>query len=161
MKKYIMIAVLALTGLAAHAEAGDISIGGQMMFASKHSLFGLGTQVQIEPVRNFRFAPEAAYYFKNDDVSAYNVNVNLHYLIHTGGSCTIYPLAGFTFAHFKYDDWSYRGHEDGGEDCYGANIGIGFDYRIQQHLAFYTEQRFQIMSDHNQSVSMLGIKYIF
>jgi|GEM_PF-205909 len=162
MKKYLAITLLALLGaLGAQAKSGDISVAGQFGFASHHSLFALGTQVQIEPVNNFRFAPEFLYYFKNNGVSAYNVNVNLHYTIRTSTAFAVYPLAGFSFAHFKYDqshwDWGYKS----GEDCYGANIGCGAEYRIQENLSFYSEQRFQIMEDHNQSVTVLGIKYTF
>ena len=43
----------------------------------------------------------------------------------------------------------------------GANVGVGAEYRIQDRLYFYSEERFQIIEDFNQSVTVLGLKYTF
>lgn len=158
MKKYLLIAIVALaTALGASAEAGDISVGGEFAYASKHSMAGLGLQVQIEPITNLRFAPEFMYYFKNDGMSAYNVNLNLHYVIPTSTTFAIYPLAGFSYANFKLD---HMIGDDSVDRC-GANIGMGAQYQIKERLHFFTEERFQIMKDWNQSVTVLGLKYTF
>lgn len=158
MKKYLLIAIVALaTALGASAESGDISVGGQFAYASKNSMAGLGLQVQIEPITNLRFAPEFIYYFKNDGMSAYNVNLNIHYVIPTSTTFAIYPLAGFTYANFKYDNVL----GDLSTDRCGANIGMGAQYQIKERLLFFTEERFQIMKDWNQSVTVMGLKYTF
>jgi len=102
MKKYFLIVALTIvTALGARADAGDVSIAGQVGFASRHAMFGIGGQLQFEPVRNFRIAPEFIYYFENDHVNAYNVNVNLHYTIRTSSVVMVYPLAGFSYSHFN------------------------------------------------------------
>ena len=155
MKKILLIAAMALTmALGARAEAKDFSVGAQFSWATKHSLAGLGAQVQYEPVRNFRLAPEFNYYFKNDGLSASNFNFNLQYVIPTSTTFAIYPLAGFAYSHFKFD---------GGisDDRCGANVGIGSEYRIKDNLHFYIEERFQIIEDFNQSVTQFGLKYTF
>lgn len=158
MKKYILLALVALsTVFGASAEAGDVSIGGQFAYASKNSMAGLGAQVQYEPIANWRIAPEFIYYFKNDDMSAFNVNVNIHYIIPTSETFAIYPMAGFTYANFRFDELG--GHES--YDRCGANIGMGAQYQIKEHLHFFTEERFQILKDWNQSVTCLGLKYTF
>jgi len=168
MKKYILIAVIAITSvLAGHAEAGDVSVAGQVAIGYKHSLFGIGAQVQVEPVRNFRFAPEFLYFFKNNGWSAYNVNVNLHYMLRTSPSFALYPLAGFAYANYKYHYGYHTGFgydytdDSETENCYGANVGMGAEYRITPAAAFFIEHRFQVMSDHNQSVTAAGFKYTF
>lgn len=158
MKKYILLALVALaTAFGASAEAGDVSIGGQFAYASKNSMAGLGAQVQYEPITNWRIAPEFIYYFENDEMSAFNVNVNIHYIIPTSATFAIYPMAGFTYANFRFDN--HVGHEN--YDCCGANIGMGAQYQIKEHLHFFTEERFQILKDWNQSVTCLGLKYTF
>lgn len=158
MKKYLLIAIVALaTALGASAESGDIAVGGQFAYASKNSMAGLGLQVQIEPITNWRFAPEFIYYFKTDGVSAFNVNANIHYVIPTSEAFAIYPLAGFTYANFRAD--VPGGHLT--TDKCGANIGMGAQYRIKERLHFFSEERFQIMKDWNQSVTVLGLKYTF
>jgi hypothetical protein len=158
MKKFIFLAVLAIaTALGASAEKGNISLGAQFAYASKNSMAGLGLQLQVEPVNRFRIAPEFMYYFKNDGVSAINANVNLHYVIPTSSSFAIYPLLGFTYANYKYDGIL----EDANKGRCGANVGVGAEYRIQDRLYFFSEERFQIIEDFNQSVTVLGLKYTF
>lgn len=142
-----------MTVLGARAESGDISLGAQFAYASKNSMAGLGVQLQVEPANRFRIAPEFMYYFKNNGVSAINANVNLHYVIPTSTSFAIYPLLGFTYANYKWEHVS--------DDHCGANVGVGAEYRIQPRLHFFTEERFQIIEDYNQSVTVLGLKYTF
>ena len=159
MKKFIFLAVLAIaTALGASAEKGNISLGAQFAYASKNSMAGLGLQLQVEPVNRLRIAPEFMYYFKNDGVSAINANVNLHYVIPTSSSFAIYPLLGFTYANYKYDAGIFG---DGNVSRCGANVGVGAEYRIQDRLYFFSEERFQIIEDFNQSVTVLGLKYTF
>lgn len=157
MKKILFIAVMALTFVTgARAEANDFSIGAQFSWASKHSLAGLGAQLQYEVVNHLRLAPEFNYYFKNDGISACNANVNLQYVIPTSTSFAIYPLAGFAYSHYKYD-----GILSVSDDVCGANVGLGSEYRINNNINFYVEERFQIIEDHNQSVTFFGMKYTF
>jgi len=158
MKKYILMVIMAIAATVnVHAEQGDISAGAHFVYASKHSMAGLGAQVQIEPITNWRIAPEFIYFFKNDGLSALNVNMNVHYIIPTSQSFAIYPLVGFTYGHYMAD-------APGGsisDDRCGANVGLGAQYRIKEKLHLFTEERFQIMKNFNQSVTVLGLKYTF
>jgi len=140
-----------------HAEQKDVSAAAQFVYASKHSMAGLGAQLQFEPINNWRVAPEFIYFFKNNGKSALNANLNFHYVIPTSSSFAIYPLVGFTYAHYKYDDKLVSGSTD---RC-GANVGMGAQYQIKDGLHLFTETRFQIMKDYNQSVTLLGLKYTF
>lgn len=158
MKKYIILAILAITStINLHAEQGDISAAAQFVYASRHSMAGLGAQVQIEPVTNLRFAPEFIYFFENDNRTAYNVNINIHYVIPTSSVFALYPLAGFSYGHYKV---SAAGLSASDDRC-GANVGLGAQYKVKDRLHFFTEQRFQIMKNYNQSVTALGLKYTF
>ena len=156
MKKSILFALVAIMAvLGARAEKGDLSIAAQFNYASRNSMAGFGSQLQYEAFTNVRIAPEFMYYLKNDGLTAYNFNVNVHYVIPTGSTFAIYPMAGFSYANFK-SDYS----TESTSRC-GGNIGIGAQYRIQENLHFFTEERFQILKNWNQSVTLLGIKYTF
>ena len=96
-------------------------------------------------------------FFENDGMSALNLNLNLHYVIRTSESFAIYPLLGFSYGHYKTDFV----HGDASVDRCGANVGMGAQYRIKDRLHFFTEERFQIMKNFNQSVTVLGFKYTF
>ena len=49
----------------------------------------------------------------------------------------------------------------GNIDRCGANVGVGAQYRVQDRFYFYSEERFQIIENFNQSVTVLGLKYTF
>ena len=150
MKKFLFLAIVAVTSLLASAEAGDISAGVQFNYGSKHTLMGLGANMVIEPVNKFRVSPEFVYYFENNGWDGYNVNLNLHYIIPLHSMQNFYPIAGFSYAN--YDN----------VDHFGANIGVGYEYRINTQFRFYVEQKFQVLSkDWNQSVTTLGLRYTF
>ena len=156
MKKYIFMAIIAIaSSLNLYAYQGDVSAAAQFVYASKHSMAGLGLQLQYEPITNFRLAPEFIYFFKDDGLSGLNANFNVHYVIPTSNSVSIYPLVGFTYGHYMNDIG------DASVDRCGANVGMGAQYRIKDRLHFFTEERFQIMKDFNQSVTVLGLKYTF
>ena len=104
MKKYILMAIVAIAAtFNTYAEQGDVAATAQFVYASKHSMAGLGAQLQYEFVTNWRVAPEFIYFFKDDGLSALNVNFNVHYIIPTSASFAIYPLVGFSYAHYMPD----------------------------------------------------------
>lgn len=157
MKKFIIMAIIAIAStINMHAVQGDVSAAAQFAYASKHSRAGLGLQLQYEPVTNWRIAPEFIYFLKNNDRSGLNANLNVHYVIPTSSHFAIYPLLGFTYAHYKHD----KRPEESVDRC-GANVGMGAQYLIKEHLHFFTEARFQVLKDNNQSVTVLGLKYTF
>ena len=66
----------------------------------------------------------------------------------------------FAEGQFRLDahDDGVAGHDI---DRCGANVGLGAQYQIKERLYFFSEERFQIMKDFNQSVTVLGLKYKF
>lgn len=155
MKKLLILSLVMLSSVfTLSAAQGEKAFGAQFYYASKHSMVGLGLNFQYEIVNNFRVQPEFIYYFESDHMSAFNTNLNFNYLIRTSNRFALYPIAGFSYARInpEYGD---------GVNRFGANVGIGSEYSINDHVAFYIEQRFQILKDMNQSVTSLGLKYKF
>lgn len=155
MKKIILVSIIAMLGIfTMNAAQGEKAFGAQFNYASKHSMVGLGLNFHYEFINNVRVEPEFIYYFKSDGIDAYNLNLNFNYLIRTSRSFAIYPLAGFSYARISPEIGD-------GVNRFGANVGLGANYTINNHFAFYVEQRFQILKDMNQSVTGLGVKYSF
>jgi TonB-dependent SusC/RagA subfamily outer membrane receptor len=73
----------------------------------------------------------------------------------TGGSQNLSYL--FSYGHYKV---SAAGLSASDDRC-GANVGLGAQYKVKDRLHFFTEQRFQIMKNYNQSVTVPGLKYTF
>ena len=162
MKKYIIMAIVALSSLfSAYAESGDVTIAPQFAYATKHSMAGLGLQAQYYALDNLRIAPEFIFYFKTDNITAYNANLTAQYLI-PKGNFTIYPLAGFSYARVRTDLIDEEGEKYSEKfNRVGANIGVGTEYPINEMLYFFAEERFQVMKDFNQSVTILGVRLSF
>jgi len=155
MKKIVLVSIIAMLGIfTMNAAQGEKAFGAQFNYASKHSMVGLGLNFHYEFINNVRVEPEFIYYFKSDGIDAYNLNLNFNYLIRTSRSFAIYPLAGFSYARISPEIGD-------GVNRFGANVGLGANYTINNHFAFYVEQRFQILKDMNQSVTGLGVKYSF
>ena len=163
MKKYIFVAILALTSIfGARAESGDVALAPQFVFATKHAMAGLGLQAQFDVLDNVRVAPEFIFFFKKDNITAYNGNLNVHYLIPKSSTVTVYPLAGFSYTRFKVDFINDKGEaDDERHDRIGLNIGAGALYKIQDQIQLFAEERFQLVKDFNQSVTALGVRFIF
>lgn len=158
MKRFFIVALIAIAAtISASAKVGEMSAGMQFSYASKNSMIGLGVNYQIEVVRNLRVEPEFIYYFENKHLSDYNLNLNLHYLIPSYSSARIYPMAGFSYVNFKQTGTLTTTHTN----RFGANVGLGFEYLVNNHFKFYVEQRFHIIKEWNESVTALGLKYIF
>lgn len=169
MRKYIFMALMALSTLfSVQAEelrgdgevSGDITIAPQFAYATKHSLAGLGIQAQFYALNNLRIAPEFIMYFKNNNMTAYNADLNVHYII-PKGTINIYPLLGFAYNRYKIEYSDADGKWDEKHDRIGANIGVGTEYPINEMLHFFAEERFQLMKDFNQSVTVLGVRIGF
>ena len=162
MKKYIIMAIVALSAVFnAHAEAGDMSIAPQISFATKNSQLGVGAQVQFDIDDHFRLAPDFFFFIKNKGKTAYSADVNLHYLI-PKGSFAIYPLAGFAYHRYKFQKIDEEGEKyDEKHDRIGGNIGIGAQYEIDEMMQLFAEERFQLLKDVNQSVTVVGVRFVF
>lgn len=159
MKKIILTLILALASVASMMAAkGDFAGAAQFSYASKYEQFAIGAQVQYEILDNLRIATVYNHYFENDDVTADNLNLNLHYLIYPASSVTIYPIAGLAWTNFS-TDLVTGGSDDTSK--FGANLGCGVEYHITPTVSFFTEELFQAMSDHNQSVTNMGVKLRF
>ena len=159
MKRFLIFAVL-IIGIAttAVAEQGDMAVGGQFNYATENPSYGLGAQFQIEAFNNVRLAPEFIYYFKQDGFTGSNANFNVHYLIHSYGGLVIYPMVGFAYYHLSSDFGDFHvPHE-----IYGANVGCGTEYPVNDRFKFYIEERYQILNhDASQCVTTMGIKLTF
>ncbi len=162
MKKFIIMAVLALSAVFnAHAEAGDMSIAPQVSFATKNSLFGLGAQVQFDIDEHFRLSPDFFFFIKNKGKTAYSADVNLHYLI-PKGAFAFYPIAGIAYHRYKFAMVDEEGNKyDEKHDRIGGNIGVGAQYEIDELVQVFAEERCQLMKDVTQSVTVLGVRFVF
>ena len=81
------------------------AIGVNVTYGTEIGSVGFGVKGQYRFIDQFRGEAAFEYFLKKDNVSAWDVNVNLHYLIPVANNLKVYPLAGVTYmrviSHFE------------------------------------------------------------
>ncbi len=103
MKKYLMIVCMMLISTATFAQQGSTFVGANVNYGlhKNYKNFGIGAKVQYEFIDNWRAEASGNYFFKKDYCTMWDVNLNVHYLIHATDKLNFYPLAGLTLLGSK------------------------------------------------------------
>ena len=160
MKKNLLTHLLALavmTMMSLQAMALDserMALGATFDYAWKHNQAGFGVKFQYRIVDHVRIEPEMKYFPTHDDVSTLHLSLNVHNLLDIASDRkTLYPFVGLAYTH-----WGYVGPD---ESRVGANLGCGIEYRLNNPLSVFAEQRVQLVSHETQAITSLGVKYRF
>ena len=161
MKK-ILLSLVCMLGVAfaASAESGDLELGVQLGHASADNQEGIGVKLQVGLTDEFRLEPSFNYYFRNNDVSSWDINLNLHYLFDVTENINVYPLAGIF-----YSGWKMHGFaglvDDGTLSRFGADLGGGVDFAVSSSVSLTGELKYMFMKDFSQLVTSVGVKFKF
>ncbi len=169
MRKILFfLAAFAMLATKASAET-EIAVGANLSYGTEVGSVALGVKGQLNIIKSLRVEASFDNYFEIDDVSAWDLNANLHYLIPVAEKVTVYPLAGITYINVSSDgngilgsignmigvDTSYS------YDRFGANVGAGIEYNFNDSWKMSFETKYQIIKDVNQAVFSLGAAYKF
>jgi outer membrane protein X len=167
MKKILLLIVMATSLLVTRAESGEWAVGGQVVYGSKAETAGIGLHVKHCLTDAFRLGLSSNYYFKHAGVNAFDVNLEANYLFGIGEKVRLYPLAGAVLGIWHADgvNVSYGGMNFGvdgqTETKFGANVGGGIDYLVNDRLGLNAEVKYQIISHASQVVVGIGASYRF
>ena len=144
--------------LSASAQAGDKALGAQLLFGSKTNNIGLGVKGQYYFTDQIRGEASFDYFLKNQGVSMWDINANVHYLFDVADKFKVYPVAGL-----GYTNWSYK-YEfpglpvvEGSDGRLAVNLGGGAEYELTKDLSVNAELKYQIISNYNQLVLGVGV----
>ena len=162
MKKLLVLVCAAVMSLSASAQAGDKALGAQLVFGSKTNSIGLGVKGQYYFTDQIRGEASFDYFFKNQGISMWDINANVHYLFDVADKFKVYPLAGL-----GYTNWSYK-YEfaglpvvEGTDGRLAVNLGGGAEYELTKDLSVNAELKYQIISNYNQLLLGVGVAYKF
>ncbi len=169
MRKLLTAILLAFIGLAhtwAQNGTNAFSVGANVVYGSLSDNLGLGVRVQYTLLNNLRTEAGFNYFFKNDGVSLWDINLNAEYLFGLlDNKLYLYPIAGLSFAHTNADktrlESDYISGGDHDHSAFGLNMGVGAEYRLTHRIGISLEYRHSIMKDIDQGVIGLGINYTF
>ena len=97
MKKLLLLVCAAVMSLSASAQAGDKALGAQLVFGSETNSLGFGVKGQYYFTDQIRGEASFDYFFKNQGISMWDINANVHYLFDVADKFKVYPLAGLGY----------------------------------------------------------------
>ena len=151
----IAVALVALTVTTASAQVkGQSAVGGGLVFNTDDGpTVGLNFKYQYNITNPLRLEPSFTYFFKDNNVSLWDISVNLHYLFDVGSDFVLYPLAGFGIYGVNVSG--------GGSDTdFGLNLGGGVDYHFDSNWFANFQIKFAI-KDGSTALIGLGVGYKF
>lgn len=113
-----------------------------------------------------RIAPNADYYFRNNDLDALSISCNMEFpfALSSTGNAALYPLAGL-----NYSSWNYHLDKTGEEfndvstrvGRLGLNVGAGFEYKVTRTLKLSVEAVANLMKSYSSGSFTASIAYVF
>ena len=92
MKKIIIAACMTLLSFSSvFAQKGKQAIGGNLSYGTEIESIGLGLKYQYNITDQIRIEPSMNYFFKNDGLSMFDINANIHYLFPIASNVSLYP----------------------------------------------------------------------
>ena len=167
-----MIACMMLLSVGAFAqEAGKMAVGVNAAYgmASNYKTFGFGGKFQYSITNEWRAEASGTYFLKKDNVSAWDANVNVHYVIPISEGLNVYPLAGLTIFGVKADvPDEYKSlvaaagaETSSSETRVGFNAGGGIEYFLSEQFKINAEVKYQYTKDSDWPVISIGAAYVF
>lgn len=171
MKKFLLVAVMAIMSLGAWAQQGQAAVGINLNVSpclekgASLTNFGLAAKFQYNLLDALRGEVQAAYDFKSKGFSVFTGALNFHYLFNIGDKFKLYPIAGIGYGNVKYSESeTYEGHKFSVSESEGkflVNAGVGGEIDINRHFAVSLEVKYQYMKHFQRLPISLGAVYKF
>lgn len=164
MKKLILSAMILFTGNGLLNAQNDSNIGLMFGFGSEIDRFAIGAIGEFSIMDNLSISPNFLFYFPEKyhyiTNNFWEVNGNINYYFINNESMGVYGLGGLNYTHASVKA-DFMGISDSdSEGKFGANLGGGFKYHLSNKFAPFAELKY-VISDYDQVVAMIGMKYKF
>lgn len=169
MKKLFVICMLAIISMSAFAQTqqGQSSFGFNLGYGfndNGNALVGLDYRYNFTD--EVRFAPSLTYFVKDNGLSAWAIDMNVHYVFKLSDMFGFYPLAGLDLSFWKASsslDFEGYGKAKASYNWtrFGANIGLGGEVYATDQLNIGLEFKYNIIKDFDQPILALRVGYNF
>ena len=161
MKKLVMILLLLVGSLSvsfAQTGSGSSSVGFNLGYGFDSENVTLGIDYRYCITDAVRLNPGLTYFVKNNGLSAWNIDLNAHYVIKLSEMFGFYPLAGLNLSFW---DLSLGDGLSENVTRFGANIGLGGEVYATNNLSVGLEVKYNIVKDLDQALIGVRVGYCF
>lgn len=168
MKKLLLtfFACLSFIYSSAQDQEGLFSVAGNLNYGTEIESLGVGLRAQYGFGVHTRGVAEYKYFIDRHNLSAWELNADLHYVFGSSDELLFYPLAGVKFTRWTYD--SARGNlpegfpvEKYSKNRIGLNMGVGAQFALSEKTFIQPEIKYELVKDYSQFVFGVGFGYIF
>ncbi|MDH6311750.1 opacity protein-like surface antigen [Parabacteroides sp. PFB2-10] len=164
MKKWmVLVFMLVSASVFAQTEKGQSSVGANVGYGFDSEHVSLGIDYRYSITDEVRIAPSITHFVKNNNLSAWNFDVNAHYLVQLSDMFGFYPLAGLSLSLWKADlgrfEEFFQGN--GNENRFGVNVGLGAEVYATQNITVGLEVKYHIIKDFDQALIAVRAAYVF
>lgn len=164
MKKMIVGAMMLFLSHGMLNAQNDSNVGLMLGYGSEIERVGIGVVGEFSIMNNLSISPSFLFYFPEKYYyitrNMWEVNGNVNYYFLSLDQMGAYGLAGINYSHLSAKG-DYMGiSSSDGEGKIGANIGGGFKFHLSEKFAPFAEVKY-VISDYDQVVAMIGMKYKF
>lgn len=149
MKRVILSILVALTGMCAFAQKGQVATGVNVSYTPclekgvSFNNFGLSAKLQYGFTKSLRGELLVGYDFENKGISLFHASGNFHYLISVSERFKVYPVVGAGYGILFADLGKISVHKG----KFLINAGLGSEYDITDHLSIGIELKYQYITD--------------
>lgn len=137
------------------AQRGQKSIGLIGGYGSYNKSGYADLYFQYTFASHVRIAPELGYMFRNNDLSGFNFNIDMHFPFRISRGVNVYPLAGVAFNSWKYEP------VDNSINKFGLNFGVGLELYFTSNLKLFVQGKYSLLDDTDGVFAGVGIGYVF
>ncbi|MCL3850230.1 MULTISPECIES: outer membrane beta-barrel protein [Parabacteroides] len=169
MKKLIVMCMLAIISMSAFAQTqqGQSSFGFNLGYGfNDNGNALLGVDYRYNFTDEVRFAPSLTYFVKDDGLSAWAIDMNVHYVFKLSEMFGFYPLAGLDLSFWKATgkyNFDGLGTIKASQNFtrFGANVGLGGEVYATDQLTVGLEFKYNIIKDFDQPILAVRVGYNF
>lgn len=168
MKQLVIICMLALFSANSYSQttSGDSSVGFNLGYGFDSENVTLGFDYRYNFTDAVRFAPSLSYFVKNNGLSAWAIDMNVHYAVKITEMFGFYPLAGLDLSFWRHkwdgvDAYNNRYDYTDTRTRFGVNLGLGGELYASDELTIGLEIKYNIIKDFDQAILALRIGYNF
>lgn len=157
MKKACMVLLLVLVSsldiASAQTGQGSQAVGFKLGYGFDSKNTTLGIDYRYSLTDEVRLNPGLTYFIKHKGLSAWALDMDVHYVVKIDEMFGFYPLAGLNLSFWDF------GPADATR--FGANVGLGGEVYATQNLSVGLEFKYNIIKDFDQALLGVRVGYSF